>query len=102
MATIPLAITAISELWPILKPAAVSIVQHVEQLFGAKTGQTKFDVAVKALTQIADALATAGKLPGIPDLGAIGGLIESVVQDLKGLGQLDSPSPAKPITPTPV
>lgn len=89
-AIIPIFSSAIS----ILGPLVPGIVKGVEALFGAKTGETKLTTAVAMLQKAAEALAAAGKIPGVPDLSALSTMVESVVQSLKAAGQL--PTPAAP------
>lgn len=87
MATIaaPLIAAAI----PLLQPLISNLVMHVEKLFGAKTGSTKFQTVLDAILPIATSLGTAGKLPGQLDAATIGTLIESTVQSLKASGVLN-------------
>jgi hypothetical protein len=55
----------------------------VEALFGPKTGETKMKATIDALTPIIAALATAGKIPGIPDETTLRAVIEAVFQQNK-------------------
>jgi len=91
-AIIPILSSAI----PLLRPYIISLVTHVEHLFGPKTGPTKFDAVLKALLDAASKLSTAGKLPGTLDPGSAGSMIESIVQELKALGILN-PAGVAPI-----
>lgn len=90
-AAIPLITAAI----PLLQPLISSLVVHVENLFGAKTGPTKFDAVLNAVTKVASDLSTAGKIPGQLDPNSIAMLIETVVQDLKSTGVLNPSTAAK-------
>ncbi len=45
--------------YPILKPVILSLVTHIEHLFGAKTGPTKLKAVLDALSPIAAALGVA-------------------------------------------
>jgi hypothetical protein len=74
---------------PLLTPLIGTLVTHVESLFGAKTGPTKFDVVLNAVTKAASDLSTAGKLPGQLDSAAIGTMIETVVQSLNAANVLN-------------
>lgn len=84
---------------PLLKPIISSLVLHVESLFGAKTGATKFQSVVDSVTPIINALSTAGILKGTVDGMSVGTLIESIVQDLKGAGML-TPATLPNLNPT--
>jgi hypothetical protein len=75
--------TLLSAAIPLVTPLVQSLVIHAEHLFGAKTGQQKFQSVLAAVTPVVDALSTAGKIPGTLDGVAISSIIESVVQDLK-------------------
>lgn len=75
---------AIPKLWS----AGESLVLHVEKLFGSKTGPTKFETVVNALAPIANALSTAGIIPGVLDGSGLGSIVETIVQDLKRKEQL--------------
>lgn len=89
----------ISAAIPLIKPLLQSLVLHVEKLFGAKTGQTKFEQVLAAATPIVNQLATAGKIPGTIDGIALGSLIETIVQEFKGANVLN-PSVTLPSLPT--
>ena len=78
-AVIPIVLAAA----PLLQPLITSLVTHVEHLFGAKTGKTKFDLVLGAVTQAAEQLATAGKIPGVLDAQSIAAMIQTVVTDLQ-------------------
>src|SRR5689334_22161608 len=93
-ATIPLITAAI----PLLTPIITNLIQHVESLFGAKTGETKFKTVLDAVTAIAGQLSTAGKLPGVLDPSTLAQQIEVIVQDLKSKGQLPAPTVAQKYT----
>lgn len=83
-AIIPLVTAAI----PLLTPLVMSLVTHVEHLFGAKTGATKFDNVLTSTLKVAQDLGTAGKIPGQLDPQSIAVLIQSVVSDMKAKGLL--------------
>lgn len=74
---------------PLLRPAISWLAVHVEHLFGAKTGPTKFDIVLNAALKIASDLATSGKIPGSLDAVSVATLVESVVQELKSSGVLN-------------
>jgi hypothetical protein len=94
---IPLVASAVSALVPLIP----GIIKGLEGLFGPKTGDAKMAAAVNMVTEAAKALATAGKIPGVPDASAITALIESKVQELKAQGQLPAPTEApSPFTPS--
>jgi hypothetical protein len=94
-AIIPLIASGVSALLPLIP----GIVQGVENLFGAKTGQAKMDAAVAMAMEAAKALAAAGKIQGIPDLSSVASLVEVIVQQLKNSGQLPPPTGAAPSQP---
>ena len=50
----------------LLAPLIPTLVTQAEKLFGKKTGATKLDTVVKAVTPIVNALATSGKLGTVP------------------------------------
>lgn len=89
MATAVLLPTLISAALPLVTPLIQALVVHVEKLFGAKTGQQKFQSVLSAVIPVIDALSAAGKIPGTIDGVAVGSIIESVVQDLKAKGILN-------------
>ena len=97
-AIIPLASAVLPIVIPLLRPVVESLVTHVEKIFGAKTGETKFQTVVDQLTPLVEALATSGKIPGTIDGVHVGSLVETVVQDLKSKGVL-TPTiiPASPL-----
>lgn len=84
-AIIPLAVAAA----PLLEPLVKALVMRVEHLFGAKTGPTKLDAVLAALTPVVGQLATAGKLPGQLSPSDLLALVENVVRALKGAGVLN-------------
>jgi hypothetical protein len=84
-----------------LSPLITGLVHHVEVLFGHKTGPTKFDQVVKATLNAAQALGTAGKLPGQLDPASIAMMVESEVQQLKATGALSPETSAAIIAGTP-
>lgn len=61
-------------------PLIIPVLKGVEAAFGAKTGKTKAEAAANALMPILQQLATAGKLPGIPDIGILQTVLETVFQ----------------------
>jgi hypothetical protein len=77
----------LATLLPLIIQHIPSIIQMVESLFGPKTGPTKLQVSTDMLKQITDALAAAGKIPGIPDQSSLALIIESVFQQMKAAGQ---------------
>lgn len=85
---------------PIIKPLIESLVTHVEHLFGAKTGPTKFQSVLDAVTPILAQLSTAGKIPGTIDTSSVQMLIESVVQELKATGVLNPSITIPPVIST--
>ncbi len=87
-----LAIPILSAAMPLLMPVISKLVTEAERLFGAKTGPTKFDSVLQAITPIATQLATAGKIPGTLDAVSIGAMIETAVQALKSAGLLGGPA----------
>ena len=89
MAAAVLLPTVISAVIPLITPLVQSLVVHVEKLFGAKTGPDKFQSVLAAILPVVNALSTAGKIPGTVDGVAVGSIIESVVQELKGKGILN-------------
>lgn len=89
MAAAVLLPTLISAAIPVITPLVQSLVLHVEKLFGAKTGQQKFQSVMSAVVPVVDALAASGKIPGSIDGVAIGSIIESIVQDFKSKGILN-------------
>ncbi len=66
----------------------MSLATHVERLFGAKTGPTKFDNVLTTTLKVAQDLGTAGKIPGQLDPQSVAVLIQSVVSDMKAKGLL--------------
>lgn len=84
-----IAVPLIAAAAPLLTPLIESLVTHVETLFGAKTGPTKFDVVLQAVGKAAQDLGAAGKLPGQLDTATIATMIETVVQNLKAAGVLN-------------
>jgi hypothetical protein len=97
-----IAVPLIAAAAPLLTPLIESLVTHVESLFGAKTGATKFGVVLGAVTKAAEDLGTSGKLPGQLDAATIATMIETVVQNLKSAGVLNpniKPADAVPTTP---
>ena len=68
----------------------------VEALFGPKTGETKMKATIDALTPIIAALATAGKIPGIPDETTLRAVIEAVFQQNKAA--IENPTATPPST----
>jgi hypothetical protein len=93
---VPLIVAAI----PMLKPLITGLVHHVEVLFGHKTGPTKFDQVLKATLNAAQALATAGKIPGQLDPASIAMMIETEVQQLKAAGALTPEASAAVVSGT--
>lgn len=89
MATAVLLPTLLSAAIPLVTPLVQSLVLHAEHLFGAKTGQQKFQSVLSAVTPVVDALSAAGKIPGTLDGVAISSIIESVVQNYKASGVLN-------------
>ncbi len=88
---------------PLIVSAAPSIVHFVEGLFGPKTGKQKMATATSLLQVVAQDLASAGKIPGAPDLTTLQNVLEMSVQILKGQGQLPAPeATASPIVGTPL
>jgi uncharacterized protein (DUF697 family) len=85
---------------PLLQPLITSLVTHVEHLFGAKTGPTKFDVVLNAVTKAAEDLSAAGKLPGVLDSQSITAMIQTVVADLQAAGVLNPTSAGQIVTAT--
>lgn len=81
--------------YPIVKPLIISLVAHVEHLFGAKTGATKLQAVLDAITPIATALGTAGKIPGQLNAETLTAYINTVVADLNKQGVLNAASAAK-------
>lgn len=81
---------------PLIIPLIKSAVLHVEALFGHKTGPTKFEVVLAYVAKLAEALSTAGKIPGTLDASSIAALIESIVQQMKADGIL-TPEVAGPL-----
>lgn len=79
---------------PLLTPLVAGLVNHVEVLFGPKTGPAKFSVVLACVAAVAAQLSTAGTLPGQLDPASIGAMIESVVQELKSKGVLNPQSSA--------
>src|SRR5690348_10549765 len=73
---------------PLLTPLIKSGATHLEQIFGAKTGPTKFDALLNMILPTAEKLSTAGKIPGQLDPASIAGLIQSIVTDMKAKGEL--------------
>lgn len=59
------------------------VLKSVERLFGPKTGDTKMEVAIAAITPVLEKLAAAGKLPGIPTEEVIRSVIEAIFQTNK-------------------
>lgn len=83
----------IAPLLQLVGPSIIKgLVSGVEKLFGAKTGPDKLASVIGALKPIVEKLATAGKLPGIPDDTTLQTVIETVLQDMKNTGELDSGS----------
>jgi hypothetical protein len=72
-----------------LTPLVTGLVQHLEVLFGNKTGPTKFDAVLQSVMAVATRLSTAGAIPGQLDPASIAAMIETVVQDLKSKGALN-------------
>jgi len=83
-AIIPIVVAAA----PLLQPLINSLIIHVEKLFGAKTGTTKFDNVLQATLKTATDLSTAGKIPGTLDPATIAMMVEAEVQSLKAAGVL--------------
>jgi hypothetical protein len=77
----------LATLLPLIIQHIPGIIQMVEGLFGPKTGPTKLKLSTEMLKQITDALAAAGKIPGVPDQGTLALVIESVFQQMKAAGQ---------------
>jgi hypothetical protein len=76
-----------------LAPTLISpAIRAVEALFGPKTGDTKMAAVVAALMPVLEKLATAGKLPGIPDPSTLETVVESVFQQDKANSLADIPS----------
>ena len=97
---VPLITSAISALLPEIP----TIVKAVEGLFGSGRGQTKLSTAVDMTTQAANALATAGKIQGIPDATTLTTLIETIVQQMNSAGQLgksETNTPPNAVGPNP-
>lgn len=65
-------------------------IRAVEAIFGPKTGETKMEAVVEALTPVLEKAAAAGKIPGIPDEATLRTVIESVFQKGKADGTLDA------------
>jgi uncharacterized protein (DUF697 family) len=99
-----IAIPLISAAVPLLTPLIESLVTHVESMFGAKTGPTKFDAVLTAVSKVAADLGTAGKIPGQLDTASLATMIETVVQQFKADGILTpsvQPAPAVTAAPKP-
>ncbi len=86
---------------PILAPLIHRLVLFVESKFGPKTGPTKFSTVVAAIGPVANALATAGLIPGTLDGVSIAALVQSVVQSLQSTGILN-PATAAVINAQPI
>lgn len=85
-AIVPLIETAL----PILEPYIKSAALHLEHLFGGGgTGPTKMNVLVQGLTAVANALSTAGKLPGNLDASSLAAMAQSVVSAMLDAGTLN-------------
>jgi hypothetical protein len=82
---IPLILTAA----PLIQPLVMSLVVHMERLFGHKTGPTKLDNVVTTVFKVLDDLSTAGKIPGSFDKASVTQLVESIVADLNQKGVLN-------------
>jgi hypothetical protein len=59
------------------------LIKSAEAIFGPKTGETKLQVVVGALTPVLEKMAAAGKLPGIPSSPEINAAIEATLAGLK-------------------
>ena len=90
-----LIVPIITNLLPIVGP---TLVQAVEHLFPPKTGDAKMQVVVDAFKAILGGLGKAGVSGAVPTDDQLRALIETVVQDLKGKGQLPAPPGTPPIT----
>jgi len=87
-----IALPLISAALPLLKPVITSLVTHIESLFGSKTGNTKLQTVLNALKPVADALSSAGIIPGKIDASSLSTIIQTVVEELNSSGVLKGTS----------
>jgi len=71
---------------PLLTPIISALIMRVEHLIGAGNGSTKSSMVVNAVLPIAQALATAGKIPGQLDATSLLPIVESIFQSLQAAG----------------
>lgn len=89
IAALPAIASGIATLAPLVKP----LVLWVENLFGKGTGATKLATVSEAVQVVANKLATAGTIQGLPTIEQITALVQGTVDDLKAKGQLQGPAP---------
>jgi hypothetical protein len=74
---------------PLIISAVPQIVNLMETLFrGHGTGPQKLATGAAVLQTVATDLATAGKIPGAPDLATATALVQGTVDSMKASGQL--------------
>jgi hypothetical protein len=87
---------------PLLTPLIRTLAVHVEHLFGARTGPTKFDVVLQSVLKAADAMATGGQIPGRLDPASIAAMVQTVVQQLQSAGILTPEASSALVSATPL
>ena len=81
----------IAPLLQLVGPSVIKgLISGVEKLFGAKTGPDKLASVIAALKPVVEKLATAGKIPGIPDESTLQTVVETILQEMKNTGEIDS------------
>lgn len=85
-AIIPIAVSALSALAPLVFPKLESWIQHAEDILGAGKGTDKMDL----VTQFVRAVSAKITAPGAPQAtdDSITGMIEAVLQQMKADGAL--------------
>ena len=88
----------IAALLPLAEPLIKGLIKGVEGIFGPKTGDVKLKAVVESLMPVLEALAKAGKIPGLPDNNTVTALVELVFQSLKKTGEITSDTSQRTIT----
>jgi hypothetical protein len=105
-AAIPLALSALGTLGPLIASVATPLIKLAEAHFAPKTGASKMETVLQAVQAFLAPLATSGTIQQpVPSPAELQSIVEGVLGQLKATGQLPiagsgAVTPSTPANPT--